>query len=100
MDIFLKSSLHIGTHNAIYAGNYDTPEIFEVFRTNMDSVMANAKLLDRMNEGITPSDSVPDTMVFELIEKKSIHNEICTIKNVQFLLARQVLLNLSGCFSL
>ena len=78
MGIFLKSSLHIGTHNAIYAGNYDTPETFEVFRTNMGSAMANAKLLDRMNEGKTSADSVPDTMVFELIEKS-----LFTMKSAQ-----------------
>lgn len=52
------------------AGSYakNRPDMFDVLRPYMDSAIKNAKLLDRMNEGKTPADSVPGTKVFELIE--------------------------------
>lgn len=53
----------------IGAGSYakNRKDMFEVLWPYMDSAIANARLLDRMNEEKTPADSAPGTKAFELI---------------------------------
>ena len=42
--------------------------MYEVLRPYMDIAIANAKRLDKRNEGRKPSESVPGTKVYELVE--------------------------------
>ncbi len=43
-------------------------DMFEVLRPYLDSAIANAKLLDKQNQGKTPAAAAPGTKVFELID--------------------------------
>lgn len=54
----------------INAGSYakNRTDMFELLRPYMDVAIANAKLLDRVNEGKTPAGSAPGTKVYLLIE--------------------------------
>ena len=54
----------------IGAGSYEKnrPDMYEVLRPYMDIAIANAKRLDKRNEGRKPSESVPGTKVYELVE--------------------------------
>lgn len=63
--------------NLIKAGSYskNRPDMFEVLQPYMDSAIANAKRLDRINKGKTPASSAPGTKVFELIEVLRIYLE-------------------------
>ena len=44
------------------------PDMYEVLRPYMDIAIANAKRLDKRNEGRKPSESAPGTKVYELVE--------------------------------
>lgn len=44
------------------------PDMYEVLRPYMDNALANAKRLDKQNEGRKPSEAAPGTKVYELIE--------------------------------
>ena len=44
------------------------PDMYEVLRPYMDIAIANAKRLDKQNEGRKPSESAPGTKVYELVE--------------------------------
>lgn len=59
----------------IGAGNYtkNRPDMFEILRPYMDSAIANAKQLDKINKGKTPADATPGTKVYELIETLGIY---------------------------
>ena len=52
------------------AGSYEKnrPDMYEVLRPYMDIAIANAKRLDKQNEGRKPSESAPGTKVYELVE--------------------------------
>ena len=54
----------------IGAGSYEKnrPDMYEVLRPYMDIAIANAKRLDKQNEGQKPSESAPGTKVYELVE--------------------------------
>lgn len=54
----------------IGAGGYEKnrPDMYEVLRPYMDIAIANAKRLDKQNEGRKPSESAPGTKVYELVE--------------------------------
>lgn len=54
----------------IGAGSYEKnrPDMYEVLRPYMDIAIANAKRLDKQNEGRKPSESAPGTKVYELVE--------------------------------
>ena len=54
----------------IGVGGYEKnrPDMYEVLRPYMDIAIANAKRLDKRNEGRKPSESVPGTKVYELVE--------------------------------
>ena len=51
-------------------GSYEKnrPDMYEVLRPYMDIAIANAKRLDKQNEGRKPSESAPGTKVYELVE--------------------------------
>ena len=44
-------------------------DMYRILRPFMDIAIANAKRLDKINEGRTPSKAAPGTKVYELIEK-------------------------------
>lgn len=44
------------------------PDMYEVLRPYMDNALANAKRLDKRNEGRKPSEAAPGTKVYELVE--------------------------------
>ena len=44
-------------------------DMFEILRPHMDDAIRNAKLLEELNEGKTPSASAPGTKVYKIIEK-------------------------------
>ena len=54
----------------IGAGSYEKnrPDMYEVLRPYMDNALANAKRLDKRNEGRKPSEAAPGTKVYELVE--------------------------------
>ena len=54
----------------IGVGDYrkNRPDMYEVLRPYMDIAIANAKRLDKQNEGRKPSESAPGTKVYELVE--------------------------------
>ena len=54
----------------IGAGSYEKnrPDMYEVLRPYLDIAIANAKRLDKQNEGRKPSESAPGTKVYELVE--------------------------------
>ena len=54
----------------IGAGAYEKnrPDMYEVLRPYMDNALANAKRLDKRNEGRKPSEAAPGTKVYELVE--------------------------------
>ena len=76
---FLHSDLHRSGYfpklerclRKIHAGSYkkNRNDMFEILRPYMDSAIANAKKLDKRNEGRSPSESAPGTKVFEFVEK-------------------------------
>ena len=55
---------------SIGEGTYkkNRPDMYEVLRPYMDIAIANAKRLDKRNEGRKPSESAPGTKVYELVE--------------------------------
>ena len=57
--------------NAIGAGDYskNREDMFLVLKNYQNFAIENAKRLDKINSGKTPSYSSPGTKVFELIEK-------------------------------
>ena len=57
--------------NNIGTGDYtkNRHDMFEVLRPFLDFAIANAKRLEKENEGKTPSRSAPGTKVYELLEK-------------------------------
>lgn len=54
----------------IGAGGYEKnrPDMYEVLQPYMDIAIANAKRLDKQNEGRKPSESAPGTKIYELVE--------------------------------
>lgn len=76
---FMHSDLHRDEYksklsenlNAIGAGDYskNREDIFLVVKNYQNFAIENAKRLDKINLGKTPSNSAPGTKVFELIEK-------------------------------
>lgn len=56
---------------SIGAGSYakGRPDMYEVLRPYMEYGIANAKRLDKINEGKSPANAAPGTKVYELIEK-------------------------------
>ncbi len=60
-----------GRLNAICKGKYskNRSDMFEVIRPYMDDAIRNAKKLEKLNQGKTPTQSAPGTMVHILIEK-------------------------------
>lgn len=44
-------------------------DMFEILRPHMDDAIRNAKRLEELNEGKTPSASAPGTKVYKIIEK-------------------------------
>ena len=76
---FMHSNLHRDEYNnklsenlnAIGAGDYhkNRDDLFFVLKDYLNFAIDNAKRLDKINYGKTPSNSAPGTKVFELIEK-------------------------------
>lgn len=76
---FMHSDLHRDEYksklseklNVIGAGDYhkNREDMFLILKDYIDVAVKNAKQLDMMNSGKTPSKSAPGTKVFELIEK-------------------------------
>ncbi len=56
---------HIG------AGSYmkNRQDMFEILKPNIDTAIRNAKRLTKTHDGDLPSQSAPDTRVYELVEK-------------------------------
>lgn len=57
--------------NAQGLGDYkkNRPDMYEILCPYMDTAIANAKQLDVINAGKSPSESAPGTRVYELVEK-------------------------------
>ena len=75
--MYLQSDLHrdeyypkltesLGDFGA-YAKNRE--DIFDILFPNLDFAIANARKLDKVNQGKTPTQSAPGTKVFEIMEK-------------------------------
>ena len=49
------------------------PDMYEILKPYMDYGIANAKRLDKINEGKAPASAAPGTKVYELIEKLKVY---------------------------
>ncbi len=60
---------------SIGAGSYakGRPDMYEILKPYMDYGIANAKRLDKINEGKAPASAAPGTKVYELIEKLKVY---------------------------
>lgn len=76
---FMHSDLHRDEYeeklskflNSIEAGDYkkNREDMFEVLSPNIDYAIINARKLNELNKGKSPSASAPGTRIYELIEK-------------------------------
>lgn len=76
---FLQSDLHRTSYwpklteilTSLGYGKYEKncPDMYRILFPYIDAAIANAKMLDQINEGKPPSTSAPGTKVYELVEK-------------------------------
>ena len=76
---FMQSDIHRSEYwpklteclKKIDAGEYtkNRTDMYHILRPYMDTAIANAKSLDAINRGKTPSKAAPGTKVYELVEK-------------------------------
>ena len=65
-EYFQKLTENLGEHGACAKNRED---IFDILYPNLDFAITNARKLDMVNQGKTPTQSAPGTKVFEIIEK-------------------------------